>query len=397
MTHSNNEKTVLFKLLPKQSTFLRSTKKEVLLSGAYGSSKSTALCLAILKECQIPNAQILLCRKTLTSLKRSTLGTLIHGKKPVLPNGSYKYNKSDGTIIMNGSNAKIFLMGLDEIEKVRSMNLSFVGVDEAIELTENEWLELMGRLRNEDGSRRIVGATNPGSPTHWLYNRFFVEQGDREVICSTTLDNPYLPKDYIESLKTLPEDLYNRFVLGEWRSLEGLIYPEWSQENIRKRDYGEFSSYLLGIDFGFTNPTAICLFGRDGDDNLHLIQEVKQNQLLISQIVSKCEPYHKLEPLVIVDPSAPALIAELQQNGFNVQKADNIVLDGISVTRDYIYKKKLTVDPSCVEFIKEIQNYIYDSNGKPVKVNDHLVDATRYTVVSVVGTKQAYESPSVYF
>ena len=64
-------------LFPKQSQFLYSNKKEVMFSGGYGSSKSYALCLALLKHAQVKGARCLLLRKTLTSLKKSTLDTLI--------------------------------------------------------------------------------------------------------------------------------------------------------------------------------------------------------------------------------------------------------------------------------------------------------------------------------
>lgn len=374
------DKQVSFKLLPKQQEFFDATEKEVLTSGAWGSSKSTALCFAVLKEAMIQNAQILLCRKTYTSLRRTTLQTLLYGTNPIIPKGSYKYNQVSQTIKLNGYGSTIYLAGLDSMEKIRSMNLSLVAIDEASELVEEEWVELMGRLRCESGSRRIIAATNPASPSHFLYQRFYVNKSpNRRVINSTTFENSFLPKDYLDSLKELPEKLYNRFVMGEWLELDKSIYSMWDrQKHIKTRSMGEFQRYYLGCDWGWTNPTAIGLFGVDGDNNLHLIEESKESKILIGEVVEKCQKYYKLQPIVVVDPSAPALIAEFERAGFTVKKANNSVDEGITRMQNLLGKDKLTVDPSCVEFIKEVENYIYDDKGKPVKINDHMMDCCRY-------------------
>lgn len=387
-----NQKT--FKLLPKQAEFIKSKVKETLLSGAWGSSKSYALCMGILKEACTPNSQILLCRKTFASLKKTTLQTLLMGDNPILPRNSYVYNKADQTITLNGINSVIYLSGLDDMMKIRSMNLSYIAVDECSELDEMEWIELIGRLRSEYGSRRITGATNPSTPSHWLYQRFFVNPTEsRKVICSTTLDNTHLPKDYIDSLKEMPINLYNKFVLGHWVALEKGIYKFDRALHIKERNEGEFYKYILGIDFGFTNPCAIVLLGIDGDNNAHLIEEQKETGLLISKIVQLCERYHKMEPLVVVDPSAPALIAQFESAGFNVKKADNSVDDGIARMQDYLYRGKFTVSVKCTEFLKEVENYIYDDKGKPVKINDHILDATRYAINEIVDTTTNYQRP----
>jgi len=387
-----------YELLPKQLEFINAEEKEVLMSGAWGSSKSFALCLGILREACIPNAQILLCRKTYTALKRSTLQTLLFGDNPIIPRNTYTYNKNDQRITMNGSGADIYLMGLDDIMKIRSMNLSYVAVDEATELTEGEWVELRGRLRSEHGTRRITGACNPASPSHWLYERFFNNtKASRRVIKSSSLDNPYLPVDYIESLKDMPPALYERFVLGEWVALEKAIYSQFSRDkHIKSRDFGEFTHYMLGVDFGFTNPCALTFMGVDGDNNVHLIEEVKETQLLIGDIVEKAMRYYKLRPKVIVDPSAPALIAEFEKEGFDVKKADNSVDSGIARFQDYLHKGKFTCDSSCFEFIKEIENYVYDDKGKPVKTNDHILDAIRYCLNESI-SEDVYIKPRAFF
>jgi phage terminase large subunit len=396
-------KELIYKPYKKQSEFINSTAKETLFAGAVGASKSYALCLAILKEVKYhPQSQILLCRQTYTSLKRSTMVTLLQGDavtKPILPKGSYKFNKVEQKITINGNGSDIYLMGIEDILRVRSMNLSLICVDEVSELNEEQWNELTYRLRSTSGSRRIMGATNPSGPSSWLYRRFFLDNNpNRKVIRATSFDNPALPKDYIDMLKDLPKQLYSRFAMGEWIALDNIIYNEFSREkHLKHREYGEFTSYMLGVDFGFTNPCAIGLLGVDGDNNIHLIEEHKESKLLIGKIVELCERYRRLEPVVIVDPSAPALIAEFEKEGFNVKKADNEVDGGIARMMDYLHKGKFTAEPSCIEFIKEVENYIRDDKGKIVKVNDHILDLCRYCCNNLVTEDVTYNKPTIYF
>jgi hypothetical protein len=69
-------------LLPSQERFINSTKKEILFSGAWRAGKSKILCFALLKQViKNPHNTVLLCRKTLESLKSSTL--MIAARAPV--------------------------------------------------------------------------------------------------------------------------------------------------------------------------------------------------------------------------------------------------------------------------------------------------------------------------
>lgn len=388
-----DNKTLTVKLLPVQKQFLAAKEKEVLLSGAWGGAKSSALCWKVLKEATINGAEIILARKTYTALKRSTLQTLL----AIAPKGSYTFNKIDQTIKLNGYSSTIYLMGLDDMEKIGSMNVSMIAVDECSELTEEEWIALIGRIRKDVGCRQLCGATNPSSPSHFLYKRFFLDNNpNRKVLRSKTYENPYLPKDYIDSLKELPKHLYNRYVEGEWLALEKAVYTEWNREiHIKTRQLGEFASFIVGVDFGFTNPCAVTLFGIDGDRNMHMLEEFKQSGLLMSKIADRVQRYEKLEPVIVVDPSAPALIAELKQRGLNANSAENDVEDGISKLQDYLGRRKFSVDPKCTEFVKEIENYARDDRGKPIKIEDHLVDSCRYVMHNVLPNEQLRSKPFI--
>lgn len=94
---------------------------------------------------------------------------------------------------------------------------------------------------------------------------------------------------------------------------------------------------------------------------------------------------------VVVDPSAASFIVELRQAGFAVQAADNDVLDGIRQTAKQLQTGGLIFSSSCLHTLDEFQAYIWDEKAalhgedKPVKENDHCMDAVRYFVRTIIG------------
>lgn len=374
------------KLLPKQRKFLESTKKEVLYSGGFGSGKSLAICIKAIMEASKKGNVVLILRKTLTSLKKSTLRSLISedgDNEALLPLGSYKHNKSSGEIQLNNGGIIIYT-GLDNPTRILSINAGCILIDEAIEFTEPEYRALFSRLRLNVGSRQILSVTNPGPQSHFLYKRFYLENNkDREVIHAPTTENFLLPKDYIESLESdykTNELLYKKYILGEWVSAENAVYKLFNREiHCKVKEY-ESDTYYLGLDFGFTNQTAMVLCQVAGSKVI-IKDEVYKTKLLQSDIIENIQNFKNQYPdlTVICDPSAASLIASIQAEHINCLKANNDIALGISrvntkmAVREDTNEPDLYVYPSCINLIRELENYQYAKDGseKPVKINDH--------------------------
>jgi hypothetical protein len=92
------------------------------------------------------------------------------------------------------------------------------------------------------------------------------------------------------------------------------------------------------------------------------------------------KPHERL--LTIIDPSAASFIAVLRKRRrYKVLQADNDVLNGIRDTGSALHKGLLKLNPECKNTVSEIQNYCWDersADDKPVKENDHAMDAMRY-------------------
>lgn len=268
------------KLLPHQKLTLASAKDEVIQSGAFGSGKTLTLCYKIVfLLLRYEKNRGFLCRKTLQSLKTTTLRTLLDGDgnvAPALPKEYIEFhNKQDRLIrLVNGS--ELYYGNMDR-EFIKSMNLGFAAVDEVSEITEEDWNALGGRLRLAGVPvRQLIASTNPASQSHWIWNRAVInppkdEFGNTKIdfVKSSTLDNPFLPKTYIERLKsTLFGFYYQRYFLGEWVGSGNIVYDNFDPKVNIVPNFNIPKTWRLfrSLDFGYRAPFFCGWFAVAGED-----------------------------------------------------------------------------------------------------------------------------------
>jgi PBSX family phage terminase large subunit len=175
------------------------------------------------------------------------------------------------------------------------------------------------------------------------------------------------------------------------------------------------------MDYGTMNAFAMVLWERHSDgiwyatrryyysgrdtgiqktdtEYLHDIETVLFD--IITAIRNTNEKIRQKLP-TIIDPSAASFIALLQKTDWaKVIPANNAVLDGIRETASAIYNNKIKILASIPEFKKEAEGYVWDekeNEDKPVKINDHLMDAIRYFVKTKKIMKVRREGGSLFY
>ena len=318
-----------------------------------------------------------------------------------------------------------------EAYRARGHNLTGLAVDEAIELTEKDWVTGRGRVRSSAGTlaRQIYWATNPGAPTHYLAKRYGISLGeecvpDAKVVLTCMEDNPHLPEDYVEDHRRLVGTAHKRYFLGLWVGQEGLVYESFTREDNVWRPqhpWGPWARTILAVDDGHTNPFVILLARVDGDGRAWIQREVYETKLLTKdkidrlneikrsieedhQLAEKHElrmaqieqrAYRDIEPpfieAVLIDPSANQLIEEAVQAGFPAMGANNDRDGGIARVRQALAVAadgiaRLRVAPDCENIQKEAALYQMrkptpsSEKEEPIKKNDHAWDAARYLI-----------------
>ena len=195
---------------------------EILLSGSVGSAKSLLLAHIIVTHAlMFPGAGILVGRRVHRDMKNTIWAMILKHYPDFKP----YWNRSDTTIrLPNGSIIYGVSWDKGDYDKFRSYELSLAVIEE---LTENETIDMIHEIKMRLGRAQgvsenlLICATNPDSPSHPAHEYFIDNASEsRRVFYSTTEDNPFLPKWYIESLKkTLDPKMAERMLYGKWLEL----------------------------------------------------------------------------------------------------------------------------------------------------------------------------------
>ncbi len=399
-------------LMPKQYEFVMRAALFILYSGAVRAGKSRALCYrALRKASQSPKARVGLCRKTLVALKATTLRTLLEPDgdlDPVLPEGTYSHSMSAGKerITLHGG-GQIIYFGCDNPQKIGSLTLSDIEIDEGIELDTDEWNMLTTRCSLQftlpDGTknkRSMATATNPGAPSHFLYKLFFKQTGrkyKRHVINTSSLENWHLPRDYIvDHLAHLPLVARKRYLHGIWAAFEGAIHPQFSGEKHVFHWDGPWDFYVAGVDWGFQHRSSIRVHGvlQKGLPRpiSHVLSEFYERGISRSELVEMCAETRNLFPgcMFAVDPADPDIVKDLQTAGMSARLANNDVMPGIRTAGTYLTdvqggRPRLSFEPGLLG-TDEYMSYSWKEGAvreQPVKKNDDAVDADRYALMEI--------------
>ncbi len=328
--------------------------------------------------------RMLVLRKTLPALKITAYRLIVDLLE--LYQLPFVQNKTVPMTIKYGNN-EILFGSLDNPEKYKSFEGNYLWVEEATELTFDEFLKisLVMSRRNLVYLNQIFLTFNPISCKHWVMVNFVnAERDDIAVMHSTYLDNPFLAQDHVKQLENLiheDDSLYNIYVLGKCGEIKDRIY---------KCVIGTYPDQLdrirYGLDFGFNNPSALLEVGFQGElcyERELLYQSHLTNQELIDRLKMVIE--HPKAP-IYADPAEPARIAAIKQAGFNIFPANNSVRDGI----DFVKTCNPIIDQGSVNLINEKQDYKWQEKAgvvidAPVKFRDHLMACERYALYSPMG------------
>ncbi len=155
-------------------------------------------------------------------------------------------------------------------------------------------------------------------------------------------------------------------------------------------DYGvsnAFACVLVGVSTGMLTQTGKRLWvEKEYYWDCKRQGRQKLNSELADDIQEFLEPYGVKG--IYIDPSALSMKLELQRRGMHVIAANNDVYNGIEMMTNEMAKGNLFVLSCCINLIREIQNYVWDTkkskqgDDEPVKKGDHAVDALRYLILS---------------
>lgn len=329
---------------------------ELLYGGGAGAGKSFVVCqICVLFSKMYPGVRIFVGRRTLKSLKQSTIATLVGKVHPVMgvKMSDYALHFSDMTLdYKNGS--KIIFGELENLpsdpdySRWGSLETDFGVIEEAGEVTSTALSIIKSRtgrgvLASEHGIPGFVVATcNPSQ--NFLKSQFYepyekLGGGDyqkwaigdvdikgekkpayRAFLRATAYDNPFLPQSYIDNLMSLPE-VQKKRLFGNW--------------NYADEDNMLFKSGLIEKAITYELPTGEEGFNKfigtdvaagSGDRTVYTLID---NGVVVTQKVSDVTAnWDKKNEQPLFRLMADELIEFAQRNGFTPKFARRIAVEG---------------------------------------------------------------------
>lgn len=290
--------------------------------------------------------------------------------------------------------AEFIFKGMDNPEKIKSIKgISDVVMEEASEFTLDDYTQLTLRLRDKaHKQKQIYLMFNPVSKANWVYNAFFVKKPKNTVVYQTTYkDNRFLDavtRENIEELANRNEAYYKIYALGEFATLDKLVFPKYTKALLNKDDLRQITSYF-GLDYGFINDPSAFMHVKIDDDRkrLYVVEEYVKKGLTNDKIAESITALGYAKEQIRADSAEKKSNQELRNLGIgrviDVKKGAGSVMQGIQ----YLLQYEWIVDERCVKTIEELENYTWKKDkatneyiNEPVDSYNHCLDAIRYAI-----------------
>lgn len=417
-----------YELLPAQRKFFEIPHEHkidvALYQGGFGSGKTfSGSLLGILLCLKYPGIRGLCGAQTYTLLRDTTMQTYFeHLDNMKLP---YQFVKAEGKIVFeNGS--EILFRHLEDANRLKSLNLGFIEIEEMSDTPYETFKMLLGRLRQDKKSSwknfryRLFGHTNPEKARGWIYESFVKKPLPyfRRVIAPTT-DNKFLPEEYIQTMKdSYNEDYYNIFVLGkDIDYTKGLVTKHFVHDVQVREDLKVNPQFPIHITCDFNIDPMCWYICQHYDGNVYVLKELVEQNATTSMCAKKiCEilDEYKTHKIFINGDSTGLsrktsgtdfiiLKNEMERNGFTdlnirVMNKNPGIEWRIACWNNMIFgpdrKHHVFIHPSCEYLLYNIENLETEPGGsRPKKISTgkiksdekakflvHPIDAVSYLI-----------------
>lgn len=392
----------------------KSKHRYVIMKGSAGSGKSVDTAQNYILRLMSDKGRNLVCVRKSDITNRDSTYAELTGAINRLELGAYWTVGLSPLHLRCINGNQIIFRGMNDEkqrEKIKSITfpagkLTDVWIEEMTELTQADFEIIDDRLRGElpEGQfYQIKGTFNPVNKNHWIKKHFFDHKDENTLTHhSTYLDNRFIDDAYkarMERRKKIDPEGYRIYGLGEWGEIGGLILHNWEIREI-SQDLNDYDDIAIGQDFGFNHANAILLLGFK-DENIYILKEIYVHEKETAEIIPLAEqislPKNKIMWCDSAEPDriktwrnagyrAKAVVKERGSKDKTYVQGQIDWLKGV-VRKDKVVSRMIYVDPSCVNTIKELQQWKWKKDEKtgiyldePVAFQDDAMAALRYGV-----------------
>ena len=330
----------------------------------------------------------------------------------------YKYNKSENIIYTSSSQVGDFVLRtLDNPDRIVGYESFRAKIDELDTLrkehAQNAWVKIIARNRQVPSTYRkqsekpmnTVSVFTTPEGFKFVYDKWKKNKTpDYEMIQASTLSNPFLPDDYVDSLRnTYPAQLIEAYINGDFVNLtSGTVYTCFDRKLNGTNRVIEPGDHLhIGMDFNVGKMSAI----------VHVVDYNEDIERETTSVVA--ELMGLLDTPAMID----AIESKYPDNRITIypdasgqnRKTSNASETDISLLKKSFTVKNRTKNPfvknrvasvqamlcnannvrryfvnerTCPETANSLEQQVYNKAGEPDKTqdNDHPNDALGYFI-----------------
>lgn len=376
---------------PAQEKFFLATEAHIAFGGARYGGKSWAMrrkcvLLALLH----PGIQILLLRRTLPELRENHLIPLLSEL-----DGFAKYSRDENAFIFpNKARLKLGYCDNDaDVIQYQGQSYDVVCFEEATNFTEFQWNQIKLCCRTSETIQvpfrpRRYYTSNPGGVGHAWFKRIFIDRdfregenpGDYVFIPARIYDNKIVMErnpEYLNELKSLPEELRRAYLDGDWTVFQGMFFTEWNPaiHVIEPFEIPIWWKKFRSLDYG-QDMTACLWWAVSDSGQCFIYRELHEPDLILSQAAKKIVEMTPPDEHISYTVASPDLWSRRQETGASgmelmskaglkgLVKANNNRIPGWRQVREHIHPYPL---------LDNSGQPVLDEHGAPKKTAKLLV------------------------
>ena len=214
--------------------------------------------------------------------------------------------------------------------------------------------------------------------------------------------------------RSMSSEAYTQEVGADFSSFVGKIFTEWDvNKHVKSHIYNPDWPNYIAFDWGFTNPLAAIEFQVSPNDEIFIWREHYQSYWTIDQHIrflkERTNPRNYRIKCCFGDAASPENVEQVNAKFapcYALGEAKRSIIEGIDLMKTFMMRDPYTdideygtpaeaapayfVDPSCVNTIKEHNNYKAPESTKGLNVPeaglkqaDHAIDAIRYGLMHI--------------
>lgn len=309
----------------------------------------------------------------------------------------YKYRKADGELELWGDTI-ILLRSADNPDNLRGPTIAWAVGDELRNWEKSAYDIVLGRIRDPNArDKQFAGVTTPDG-YNWLFEEVQGERAEREmregmlsVIYARTVDNPHLPADFIELVKSSYDaDFADQELEGKFLPVgRGLIFHCFNRAvNMKPCKFDPSLPVWIGQDFNVTPMASVLMQPHrlpNGMTEIQVFAELSINNASVDDLLKAWKalgfpPDYRGELLIYPDATAwnrnvsasRSPLTQIQDAGYKIvsPRGNPLTRDRYAAVNGKLRNANgvstLFIDPSCTKLRDDLEREVY-KEGSPVR------------------------------